>query len=138
MSIEIVRIQLEPLSVELYVPRGGSLASALPQFGVEFPSGGTGMCGGCAVRVLAGSLPVTEPDASVFSAQELVEGWRLACQARAEMPLVLECGQWRMDVLTDDSGLAASGKSGLGIAIDLGTTTIAAQMVDLQPELFSP
>ena len=36
-----------------------------------------------------------------------------------------------MDVLTDDSILSGAGKSGLGIAIDLGTTTIAAQMNDL-------
>jgi uncharacterized 2Fe-2S/4Fe-4S cluster protein (DUF4445 family) len=62
---------------------------------------------------------------------ELAGGWRLACQAHAETPLVLECGQWRMDILTDNSGLSGAGKSGLGIAIDLGTTTIAAQMIDL-------
>ena len=36
-----------------------------------------------------------------------------------------------MDILTDNSGLTGAGKSGLGIAIDLGTTTIAAQMIDL-------
>ena len=36
-----------------------------------------------------------------------------------------------MDVLTDNSRLSASGKLGLGIAIDLGTTTMAAQMVDM-------
>ena len=131
MSVERVRVQLEPLSVEVEMPRGGSLASTLPQFGVEFPCGGTGVCGGCRVRVLAGSLPVTGPDLSVFSAEEVADGWRLACQARAEMPLVLECGQWHMDVLTDNSGLSSGGKSGLGIAIDLGTTTIAAQMVDM-------
>ena len=71
------------------------------------------------------------PDCSVFSAEELAGGWRLACQAHAETPLVLECGQWRMDILTDNSSLSGAGKIGLGIAIDLGTTTIAAQMIDL-------
>ncbi len=131
MSVERVGVRLEPLSVEVEVPRGGSLASALPQFGVEFPCGGTGLCGGCRVRVLAGSLQVTGPDLSVFSAEELADGWRLACQARAEMPLVIECGQWQMDVLTDNSGMSGGGKSGLGIAIDLGTTTIVAQMIDM-------
>jgi uncharacterized 2Fe-2S/4Fe-4S cluster protein (DUF4445 family) len=81
--------------------------------------------------VVAGSLQVTEQDSSFFTEAELAGGWRLACQARAEMPLVLECGQWRMDILTDDSELTGAGKSGLGVAIDLGTTTIAAQMIDL-------
>jgi Na+-transporting NADH:ubiquinone oxidoreductase subunit NqrF len=116
MSAETVRIQLEPLSVAVEVPRGVSLASVLPQFGLEFPCGGTGLCGGCGVHVLAGSLPITEQDRSLFSDAELAAGWRLACQACAQMPLVLECGQWHMDVLTDNSGLSGAGKSGLGIA----------------------
>ena len=131
MSAETVRIQLEPLSVSVDAPQGASLASVLPQFGLEFPCGGTGLCGGCRVRVLAGSLQITEQDCSFFTDAELAGGWRLACQARAEAPLVLECGQWHMDILTDNSGLSGAGKSGLGIAIDLGTTTIAAQMIDM-------
>ena len=81
--------------------------------------------------MLAGSLPVTEADRAAFPTQQLDNGWRLACQAQAQMPLVLECGQWHMDVLTDNTGLAGAGKHGLGIAIDLGTTTIAAQIIDL-------
>jgi uncharacterized 2Fe-2S/4Fe-4S cluster protein (DUF4445 family) len=131
MSGNKVRIQLEPLSAVVEVPRGAALASALPALGVEFPCGGTGLCGACRVRVLEGSLSITESDRSIFSANELADGWRLACQAHAETPLVLECGQWRMDVLTDNSSLSGAGKTGLGIAIDLGTTTIAAQMIDL-------
>jgi uncharacterized 2Fe-2S/4Fe-4S cluster protein (DUF4445 family) len=131
MSAETVRIQLEPLSVAVEVSQGSALAAVLPQFGLELPCGGTGLCGGCGVRVLAGSLPVTDQDRSLFTDAELAGGWRLACQARADTPLVLECGQWRMDVLTDDSRMAGTGKSGLGIAIDLGTTTLAAQMIDM-------
>jgi uncharacterized 2Fe-2S/4Fe-4S cluster protein (DUF4445 family) len=131
MSAEAVRIRLEPLAVEVEVPRGALLMSSLSGLGVEFPCGGTGDCGGCGVRVLAGSLPVTEADRAAFPPGQLNSGWRLACQARAETPLVLECGQWRMDVLTDNTALTGAGKAGLGIAIDLGTTTIAAQIVEL-------
>jgi uncharacterized 2Fe-2S/4Fe-4S cluster protein (DUF4445 family) len=131
MSAETVRIQLEPLSVSVEVPHGVPLQPVLSQHGFEFPCGGTGLCGGCAFRVISGSLQITEQDCSFFTEAELAAGWRLACQARAEMPLVLECGQWHMDILTDNSGLTGAGKSGLGVAIDLGTTTIAAQMIDL-------
>jgi uncharacterized 2Fe-2S/4Fe-4S cluster protein (DUF4445 family) len=131
MNADTVRIRLEPSSAELDVPSGALLASSLAQHGFEFPCGGTGLCGGCGVRVLAGSLPVTAADLEVFAADELASGWRLACQARAETPLVIECEQWRMDVLTDNSSLAGTGRSGLGIAIDLGTTTIAAQLIDM-------
>jgi len=131
MSGDKVQVQLEPLSAVVEVPRGAALASVLPELGIEFPCGGTDLCGGCRVRVLEGSLPITEPDRLVLSANELADGWRLACQAHADTPLVLECGQWRMDILTDNSSLSGMGKRGLGIAIDLGTTTIAAQMIDL-------
>lgn len=131
MSDDPVRIRLEPLAVEMEVSRGAPLMASLAGHGVEFPCGGTGSCGGCGVRVLAGRLPVTDADRTAFSKEQLDGGWRLACQARAETALVLECGQWHMDVLTDDAGLGGAGKCGLGIAIDLGTTTIAAQIVDL-------
>jgi len=131
MSSELVRIRLEPLAVEVDVPRGALLVSSLSDHGVEFPCGGTGLCGGCGVRVLAGWLPATDADRRAFPAEQLASGWRLACQARAQEPLVLECGQWHMDVLTDNAGMIGAGKPGLGIAIDLGTTTIAAQIVDL-------
>jgi uncharacterized 2Fe-2S/4Fe-4S cluster protein (DUF4445 family) len=135
MSADKVRIRLEPLSVVVEVPRGEPLLSSISQLGFEFPCGGTGFCGGCKVRVLAGSVLVTEQDLSAFSPEELAHGWRLACQAHAETSIVLECVQWHMDVLTDDSGQSALKpglrKHGLGIAIDLGTTTIAAQMLDL-------
>jgi uncharacterized 2Fe-2S/4Fe-4S cluster protein (DUF4445 family) len=131
MSKETVRIRLEPLSQEVEATRGALLSSILSQHGLEFPCGGTAQCGGCRVRVLGGRLAVTGPDTAVFTAAELAEGWRLACQARAETPLVLECGQWQMDVLTDHAVLAGGERRGLGIAIDLGTTTIAAQTIDL-------
>ena len=132
MSAKTVPIRLEPWSVEIEVPRGSLLMPVLSANGVEFPCGGTGICGGCGVRLLSGTLPVSSEDRTAFRPDEIASGWRLACQARAEEPLVLECGQGRMDVLTDDTPLFAHGRHGLGIAVDLGTTTIAAQMIDLE------
>lgn len=132
MNPDIVKVRLEPLAVEVAVPRGSELIAVLADHGVEFPCGGAGICSGCRVRVLAGSLRTSEADREVFSHWEIENGWRLACQARADEPLVLECGQWHMEVLADTGALAAQGKRGLGIAIDLGTTTIAAQIVDLR------
>jgi uncharacterized 2Fe-2S/4Fe-4S cluster protein (DUF4445 family) len=135
MSAGNFRIQLEPLSVIAEAPVGSDLATVLSAHGFEFPCGGNGLCGGCRVRVTSGSLTVTPEDNLVFSAKELADGWRLACQAHLETPLVLDCGQWHMDVLTEDTGCPShkpdQAKHGLGVAIDLGTTTLAAQMVDL-------
>jgi uncharacterized 2Fe-2S/4Fe-4S cluster protein (DUF4445 family) len=135
MSAKNLRIQLEPLSVVVEAPAGSDLANILAPYGFEFPCGGNGLCSRCRVRVITGSLPVTAEDNLAFSAKELADGWRLACQAQVNTPLVLDCGQWHMDVLTDDTDCPAckqeQAKHGLGIAIDLGTTTLAAQMVDM-------
>lgn len=126
-----VRIRLEPHGLEFDLESGGELASALVGRGVEFPCGASGLCGGCALRVLSGWLPATRADREIFSDEELTQGWRLACQARPTLPLVLECGQERMEVLADAASLPASSRSGLAVAVDLGTTTLAAQLVDL-------
>ncbi|MFP5204557.1 MAG: ASKHA domain-containing protein [Acidobacteriota bacterium] len=134
MSKAEVRIRLEPLSIEFAAAPDAPLLSLLADHGFEFPCGGTGTCGGCGVRVLSGSLPVSEADRIAFSSEKLADGWRLACQARAATSLVLECSQWRMEVLTEtaEPGPRSAARSqGLGVAIDLGTTTIAAQLIDL-------
>jgi uncharacterized 2Fe-2S/4Fe-4S cluster protein (DUF4445 family) len=126
-----VTIRLEPWATEFELATGSPLQPALSAQGVEFPCGGSGICGGCRIRVLAGSLPITTEDESVFSSDELVVGWRLACRARADSSLVLECGQSEMNILADSSPVHPGRRTGLGIAIDLGTTTIAAQLIHL-------
>jgi uncharacterized 2Fe-2S/4Fe-4S cluster protein (DUF4445 family) len=124
-------IDLIPLGVRLQAPPGGSLEAALAEHGVEFPCGGAGTCRGCRVRVVAGRLPVTREMEEAFTPAELAAGWRLACRARVDGPLTLEVAQWASTVLTDESPLEFEPGEGCAIAIDLGTTTLAAQTIDL-------
>lgn len=126
-----IRIRLEPRGLEFDLESGSELIPALAAQGFEFPCGASGLCGGCALRVLSGWLPATRADREIFSDEELTQGWRLACQARPTLSLVLECAQDRMEVLADSAALPASARSGLAVAVDLGTTTLAAQLVDL-------
>lgn len=125
-----VRVGLRPLGRTLTVPRDTPLPDVLFAQGVEFPCGGRGRCQGCRVRVLAGELPVTAADARRFGARELDAGWRLACQAVARTDLALELAQWEATILADDSTFDFTPQDGLGVAIDLGTTTLAAQLLD--------
>jgi uncharacterized 2Fe-2S/4Fe-4S cluster protein (DUF4445 family) len=126
-----LRVELFPLGVSFEVSRGAALANVLAEHGIEFPCGGAEMCGGCRVRVLEGVAAPTEQDARVFTRDELLSGWRLGCQLRAETALKLYIDQWAVPILADDAPLSGSARSGLGIAVDLGTTTIAAQLLDL-------
>jgi len=84
------------------------------------------------VRILEGSLPVTAEDAEAFTPLQLAQGWRLACRARVEQRLTLEMGQWEAAVLADDTPVSFTPAEGLGIAMDVGTTTLAAQLVNLR------
>ena len=128
----LVHIELLPLGKVLRVKRGTSLQDVLFAHGVEFPCGGRGRCKGCKIKVLAGELPISEEEKQRLTGTELTEGWRLACRGRADSDLTIELAQWEAAILTDDSVFAFTPRKGLGIAIDLGTTTIVAQLIDLQ------
>lgn len=127
----MVHIELLPLGKVLEVPRGTALQDLLFSHGVEFPCGGRGRCKGCRIRVLEGFLPVTAEQRHKLTPQELDAGWRLACCGRVEGHLKLDLAQWEAPILTDDSTFAFTPQEGLGVAIDLGTTTIVAQLLDL-------
>lgn len=129
---ETVRIELLPLGKSLEVGRGAPLQDLLFAHGVEFPCGGRGRCKGCKIKVLSGSLPISDEEKVKLSAAELAEGWRLACRGRAETDLRIDLAQWEATILTDDTVFAFTPQEGLGIAIDLGTTTIVAQLLDLR------
>ncbi|MBU6400675.1 MAG: DUF4445 domain-containing protein [Verrucomicrobia bacterium] len=127
-----VHLELLPLGQTLTVERGASLQDALFTQGVEFPCGGRGRCKGCRIRVLAGSLPVTADDHRLLTPAQIADGWRLACRAQAKGDLRIELAQWEAAILADDSTFAFRPEDGLGIAIDLGTTTVVAQLLDLR------
>lgn len=111
---------------------GRRLAEQLREAGVEFPCGGEGICGGCRVRVLDGKIPVTEPMRQLLSPRELADGWRLACMAETSRPVTVEVEQWSIRVLSDEAGTAVEPRRGWGVAVDLGTTTVVAQLVHLE------
>jgi uncharacterized 2Fe-2S/4Fe-4S cluster protein (DUF4445 family) len=132
MTDDTVRITLQPIGVAFDVPRGAPLRDILFEHGVDFPCGGRGTCKGCRVRVLSGHLATTATQELRLSREELAKGWRLACRCTAEADLSLELAQWEMTVLADETPFPFVPREGLGVAVDVGTTTLAAQIVDLE------
>ncbi len=127
---EQVWIELQPRGERFAVQRGTSLQDVLFAHGVEFPCGGKGRCKGCRVRVVAGNVPVSNRQEGMLSPEELADGWRLACCTRADGDLVLDVGQWEETILADNTPFAFTPQEGLGVAVDLGTTTLVAQLLD--------
>jgi uncharacterized 2Fe-2S/4Fe-4S cluster protein (DUF4445 family) len=126
------RLELLPGGKILKAPKGERLRDILFNEGVEFPCGGLGRCRRCKVRVLHGHWPISLTDLRLLSADELREGWRLSCQGFIQENLTLEIAQWDSPILADETTFEFTPAEGLGIAIDLGTTTIAAQLLDLE------
>lgn len=129
---ELIHIELRPLGRTLSVPGGTRLRECLFPFGVEFPCGGNGRCRRCRVRVQQGVLEVTEDERRILPPEELAAGWRLACRSVVHSPVVLEIAQWETAILGDDSAFQFTPIEGQGIAVDVGTTTLVAQLVDLR------
>ncbi len=122
--------------------------------------GGRGRCRSCAVRIEGAVPESTQSDRAVFTEQELEAGWRKACQAHLTGPCTVylpERAQVELVSYANDEGpktlpieepvLVADSEPGfwrrggqrvgpvagdaLGLAVDLGTTSIAGALVDL-------
>ena len=119
------------MTVDVHPDPHRSLADRLFELGVEFPCGGETACGGCKIRVLSGHIPITPTMGQALSDAELDQGWRLACCAETRETVVVEVDQWSLPVLTDDQATPLDPRDGFGAAIDLGTTTLVTQLVDL-------
>ncbi len=123
-------IKLVPQGLELEAEPGTPLQDLLFLYGVEFPCGGRGQCNRCKVRVVDGELSVA--DTPGLSDTEFEAGYRLACRHCVADDVVLEIQQWNSPILIDESTFEFTPEDGWGIAIDLGTTTLAAQLLDLR------
>ncbi|MBE6632919.1 MAG: DUF4445 domain-containing protein [Ruminococcaceae bacterium] len=107
---------------------------------LELPCNGRGSCGKCAVRAEGALSEPTDSERAALG-ERLNRGWRLACQARALgscTVLTRENG----DVQVQTHGeLRLSSLSPVftdyGMAVDIGTTTLAARLYGKNGELLA-
>ncbi len=95
---------------------------------IAMPCGGKGICGGCKVIAKGNLSPVTEKEQEMLSPEELEQGVRLACKAKAVGDVFITARAVPLDVAIDCSleqePLTYDRTDGL--VIDIGTTTVAA------------
>lgn len=126
---------------EVVCQGGQKLLDALAEerISVSAVCGGRGTCGKCRVRLLAGETELSSREEAYFSKKELEEGWRLACQAYplTDCEIEVQSGEEGFQVLAGDEKASKEEEKperteACGIAVDIGTTTLAAQLVDLK------
>jgi len=130
-SDQYITIRLEPLGKKLQVLKGIPLIDVLNEYGMEFPCGGKGRCGKCRVRLLKGEISLSDEHRQYLSQLELPESYRLSCMSEVREDIILEVEQFSTFILADESEFIFTPQTGYGIAVDLGTTTIVAQLLDL-------
>ncbi|MFV0363647.1 MAG: ASKHA domain-containing protein [Suipraeoptans sp.] len=109
---------------------------------ISTPCAGNGTCGKCKVKVLRGNVPISDTDKRHLSLTELKSGYRLACKAfplydcSIELPTQTDnfsqiiSMQTEASAPADVSDIISLGVA-LGVAIDIGTTTIAGSLFDM-------
>ena len=117
MSIQILSGEH---SLNIDPQQGETLLELLRRAGVSFtaPCGGAGTCGRCRVHL----------------ADSAGEGEVLACQTQAPANGVLTVPEHRGGAILGESTAMSSvtpGRQGLGVAVDLGTTTVVLELLDL-------
>ncbi len=126
---------------------------------IDQPCGGKGACGNCRVKFLEGAPEAAPEDRRWFTEGELKDGWRLACRAviRGNCRVMVPGGQVDQidsavefrELENGRSGTGGKAKKdmdgekrrdprnvaglvdGYGLAVDIGTTTLAAALIAL-------
>lgn len=131
-GMAMIKILVEDQGKKYDCEAGSILIETLRQHGVRMdaPCGGSGRCGKCRVRVVNGELPVTAEDRAFLSVREIEAGVRLACVARPTRDLRIRVLARPAKQIAAVAGMDTPGSvkpaENCGIAVDIGTTTLAA------------
>ncbi len=141
---EIFRIDFEPLGRRTTIQPGQTILAAAQAAGVGLASvcGGAGTCEECRVRLASGTLtPITLVEEAVLSKADLAAGIRLACQAEPLSDVKLDippeslttAQRLQVEGIETEFSLhpAVTTPGAYGLAVDVGTTKLAAYLVNL-------
>ena len=141
--------------VKTIAQAGDSLYALMENNGVEIdaPCSGNGTCGKCRVKIISGAVEMESN--THLSKEDYNDGWCLACQSKIIGDAVIwvpkTASAFKSEIVTADlstpeeleryekavSDIFAAGISkgtsakGMGVAIDIGTTTVTGAMLDL-------
>ena len=127
-------------------PVGTSLGTLLSHHGQgTMPCGGHGKCGKCLITVKGEVSAPSDDEKRILSAQELERGVRLACRTTVLGDCTVTTAEQGKGQIVTDGRFPASMKnrplspafSTYGVAIDIGTTTLAARLFDGAGQLLS-
>lgn len=121
---------------------GVSIADILIKCGIffDFPCGGSGRCGKCIVKISGDVTPPEKEEISLLDVNRIQEGYRLACRTRIIGDVTIFLPKSNLIAPETDSAKNLNGHSKLsetthekiGIAADIGTTTLVLKFFNLE------
>lgn len=126
------KVRIEPLGVEIEVDHETSLEDIVADYGIEFPCAGNGTCGNCKIKLLEGEIPLDQRHKELLAKKGLSHEWRLACFSRVTGDVTFYINPCEYMIEADNRTFEFVPEPGYGIAVDLGSTTIVSQLVNLQ------
>ncbi|MBQ6715699.1 MAG: DUF4445 domain-containing protein [Clostridia bacterium] len=119
------KIVLDDKTLSVPVQSGDKLIDILIKAGalVHAPCGGRGVCGKCLVKV----------EGAFDSEENTPEGYALSCRSYIKGDITIYVTSENAEILADfnKKSTVTDGEVGLGVAVDIGTTTLAAFLMDL-------
>ncbi len=111
--------------------KGQSLMKIFNDNNIElnFVCGGKGNCGKCKIQDIKNKLPITEVDKKFLTQSQLDKGYRLACKIYPIEDIEIKLIQEDTKIL--DYNFSNVYSSNYSVAIDIGTTTISMELINL-------
>jgi uncharacterized 2Fe-2S/4Fe-4S cluster protein (DUF4445 family) len=142
-----MRVSIYPTGESVVCGAGSNLLETLIEAGVfvDNPCNGKGICGKCKVKILSGAapqsqangVPVMSDSERFLTADEINAGIRLACftEITGDMTVETVARDRRHRILTGGympDFIRDRRENGYGVVVDIGTTTVAAALIDLK------
>ena len=102
--------------MRINIPANVRVLDYLERCGIDLPAfcNGSGVCGRCRIQLIEGKLPITPSDRSFLNSQQISDGWRLACCAVTQTPVVIdESGAVNRNAKTADRAVREQHRYGL-------------------------
>lgn len=109
----------------------------LQEHDIDFiaPCNGQKKCGKCKVIVSNRKVKINQVDRQFLSKQELKNGYRLACSHKYcqgdQIITSFVKGVIEDNLYLDNNLIISNQKNGIGVIVDIGTTTVAMKWIDL-------
>jgi uncharacterized 2Fe-2S/4Fe-4S cluster protein (DUF4445 family) len=128
------KIRLQNSSIVCSAGDGETILLACAREGVilSAPCGGRGRCGKCKVRLLEGQVKGVRADTGAPDA----DGYVLACSTVPVSDITIACnGNGEISGNETSASVSRNYPPRAGVAVDIGTTTVSAKLIDLDSPL---